>query len=205
MAWAPDYVTTAEGREYLTRHGDTVDDTQIALAITAASRAVDLCCSQGDTARQFGVVTAQERFYTPRWDRRRCRWIVEIDDLMSTVGFDPQLQDADGNDLGAIDAYILEPRNAAAKSRPWTHLVVKPTSTHTPTGIEYEAAFTAPWGWTATPTPVKNATLLQMSRFAVRRDSPYGIAGSPDDGSEMRLLARVDPDVSVMLGSFKRW
>jgi len=205
MAWAPDYATTAEARAYITRHSETVDDTELALAVTASSRAIDLCCSQGNTARQFGVVTAEERFYTPRWDRRRLRWIIEIDDLMSTVGFDPQLQDADGNDVGAIDAYILEPRNAAVKSRPWTHLVVKPTSTYTPTGIEYEAALTAPWGWTTTPTPVKNATLLQTSRFFSRRDSPYGIAGSPDDGSEMRLLARVDPDVSVMLGSFKRW
>lgn len=204
MAWAPDYISSTELKSYL-HIDDTNDDTEIALAITASSRAVDLCCSQGNIARQFGVVTAEERFYTPRWDRRRNRWVIEIDDLMSTVGFDPQLQDSDGNDVGAINDYILEPRNAAAKGRPWTLLVVKPTSTYTPTGIEYEAAFTAPWGWSTVPSPVKQATRLQASRFFARRNSPYGVAGSPDDGSEMRLLSKVDPDVSVMLGSFKRW
>jgi hypothetical protein len=200
MAWAPDYATTAEARAYITRNAETVDDTEIALAITAASRAADTYCG-----RQFGLVSAEERFYTPEWDRRRRRWVIKIDDLMSTAGSDFQLQDADGNDVGAIDDYILEPRNAAAKGRPWTHLVVKPTSTYIPTGIEYEAAFTAPWGWTSVPTPVKQGTLLQTSRFFARRNSPYGIAGSPDDGSEMRLLARVDPDVAVILSPYRRW
>jgi uncharacterized phiE125 gp8 family phage protein len=204
MAWAPDYITSAELKAYL-RISHTDDDVEIALAVTAASRAVDLCCSLGRVARQFGVVSAQERFYTPEWDRRRRRWVIEIDDLMSTAGSDFQLQDVDGNDVGAIDSYILEPRNAAVKDRPWTRLVVKPDSTYTPTGIEYEAALTAPWGWTAVPSPVKQATKIQGSRFFARRNSPYGIAGSPDDGSEMRLLSRVDPDVSVSLGSYKRW
>lgn len=204
MAWAPDYVTSAELKAYL-RISDTDDDAEIALAVTAASRAVDLCCSQGSVARQFGSVSAEERFYTPTWDRRRSRWAIEIDDLMSTAGSDFQLQDSDGVDRGAIDDYFFEPRNAAVKGRPWTRLVVKPTSTYVPTGIEYEAAFTAPWGWTAYPSAVKQATKIQASRFFARRNSPYGIAGSPQDGSEMRLLSRVDPDVSVSLGSYKRW
>jgi uncharacterized phiE125 gp8 family phage protein len=199
MAWAPDYVISAELKAYL-RISDTDDDAQVALAITAASRAVDTFCG-----RQFGLVSAEERFYTPEWDRRRRRWVIKIDDLMSTAGSDFQLQDADGSDVGAIDDYILEPRNAAAKGRPWTHLVVKPTSTYIPTGIEHEAALTAPWGWTAVPTPVDQATLLQASRIFARRNSPYGIAGSPDDGSEMRLLARVDPDVAVTLSPYRRW
>lgn len=200
MAWAPNYATTAEARSYVTRHADTVDDTELALAITASSRAIDL-----HTHRQFGVVTAQERFYTPRWDRRRCRWIIEFDDLMSESGADYQLQDADGNDRGAIDAYTLEDVNAAAIGRPWTRMVVKPTSTYLPTGLENEAAFTAPWGWTAVPDTIKQATLLQTSRLFTRRNAPFGIAGSPESGSEMRLLARVDPDVAVTIAPYVRW
>lgn len=199
MAWAPDYVSTADLAAYL-RIEDSVDDTELGLASSAASRAVDRY-----TNRQFGVVTAEERFYTPRWDRRRCRWIVEFDDLMSETGTDYQLQDADGNDVGAIDAYTLEPVNAAAEGKPWTRMVVKPTSSYTPTGIDNEAAFTAPWGWTAVPDPVEQATRLQASRFFVRRNAPFGIAGSPESGSEMRLLARVDPDVAVILGPYIRW
>lgn len=199
MAWAPDYATTAELKAQL-RISDTADDAQLALAITAASRAIDT-----HTGRQFGSVTATERFYTARYDRNRCRWVVPIDDLMSVTSLDPQVQDADGVDVGAIDDYTLEPRNAAADARPWTQLVVRAGSTYVPTGRMDEVAITALWGWTSVPTPVKEACLLQASRFHARRDSPFGIAGSPDLGSELRLLARVDPDVAVALRPYVRW
>lgn len=195
MAWAPDYVTTAELRAYATRHGDTGDDVQIALAATAASRAVDRHCN-----RQFGVVdAAEERVYTPVWDRRRCRWVIEIDDLMTTDDLAITLTG------GTLTAYTLEPRNAAALSLPWTRVVVDPDSTTQPAGAEFEAAVTALWGWTAVPDPVKQATLLQGHRVLFRRESPSGVAGSPDVGSELRLLARLDPDVAVVLGPFVRW
>lgn len=201
MSWAPDYATLAQAREYITRHSSTVDDQFLALDVTAASRAVDR-----STGRQFGLVdAAEERFYTPSWDPRLCRWVIEIDDLMTTDGFVPQLQDVNGVNLGAIDDYTLEPRNAAAKGEPWTRMVVRPTSTYLPTGLRDQAAFTGSWGWTDIPSPITQATLLQTSRFQIRRNSPYGIAGSPDEGSEMRLLARLDPDVAVAVGPYRRW
>lgn len=201
MAWAADYASVAEAREYVTRHSSTVDDTFIALDLTAASRAVDRA-----TNRQFGLVdAAEERFYTPHFDRRRVRWVIEFDDLMTTTGFAPVLQDGDGTVLGTIDDYALEPRNAAAEGRPWERMIVRPTSTYVPTGLVDQAAFTGSWGWTAVPDPVKQATLLQTSRFTARRNAPFGIAGSPDEGSEMRLLARLDPDVAVVVGPYRRW
>ncbi|GLI00311.1 head-tail connector protein [Phytohabitans aurantiacus] len=200
MAWAPDYVTSAELKAFL-RISDTDDDAQVALAITAASRAVDTHCG-----RQFGVVAAAEqRFYTGQWDRRICRWVVVFDDLMSTTNFAAIVQDEDGVTVGTIDEYALEPRNAAAKGRPWTQMVVLLNSAQQPTGARDEVAVTALWGWSAVPSAVKQATLLQASRIFARRQSPYGIAGSPDDGSEMRLLARVDPDVAVVLNPYRRW
>lgn len=200
MAWAPDYVTTAVLASFL-RIDDTVDDTELSYAISAASRAVD-----EDTGRQFGVVaSAEQRFYTGRWDRKRCRWVVEFDDLMSVSGFAAETQDSEGTTVGAIDDYVMEPRNAAAKGRPWEAMLVLPNSSFKPTGRVDEVAVTALWGWTAVPDPVVQATLLQASRLFSRRTSPYGIAGSPDLGSELRLLARVDPDVSVSLRPFRRW
>lgn len=200
MAWAPDYVTSAELKAYL-RISDTDDDAQIALAITAASRAVDT-----HAGRQFGSVSpAEQRFYTSRWDRRICRWVVDVDDLMTTTNFAAITVDSEGVTVGTIDDYVLEPRNAAAKGRAWTQVLVRPNSAYKPTGARDEVAVTALWGWTAVPAAVKQATLLQASRIFARRQSPYGIAGSPDDGSEMRLLARVDPDVAVTLNPYKRW
>lgn len=187
-------------RDYLKVNGQ-VDDVRVGEVIEAASRAIDLACN-----RQFGVVTvAEERFYTARFDLERRRWVVAIDDLMNTSGFTAEVQDVDGNTVGAIDNYVLEPRNAAQAGRPWTHLLVRPGSAQSPTGARDEVAITALWGWSAVPTAIKVATKIEANRFLSRKDSPYGIAGSPDMGSELRLLARLDVDVVKMIAPFRRW
>lgn len=191
MAWAPPYVDPDELNRFV-RVDDTVDDVEAGLAIEAASRAVDAF-----TGRQFGLVdTPEARRYTA--SLRSGLWVVGIDDLMTSTGLAVTVP------AGAITAYELTPINAAAMGRPWTRLVVIADSTVQPVGEAYEVTITARWGWTVVPAAVKQATLLQASRFLARRDSPYGIAGSPSDGSELRLLARVDPDVAVILGPYVR-
>jgi hypothetical protein len=195
MAWAPDYITSAELKAYK-RIGDAVDDTEVAQAITGAARAIDRA-----TARQFGqVATAEARIYTPEWDRRRNRWLIAIDDLDTTTGFALEI---DGT---AVTDYTLEPRNAVAKGMVWTQLVLGLDAEATPSRSDPTdaAEATGKWGWTATPTAVKLANKLQASRFLARRESPFGVAGSPQDGSELRLLAMVDPDVKVALGKYVR-
>lgn len=200
MAWAPNYTNASELGTYV-RIPDAVDDAQLAFAAAAASRAVDRACK-----RQFGLVaTAEDRYYSARYDARRARWVVEIDDLMTTTGlvvtFDT---DDDGTYPAEVTEYQLKPVNAAAIGRPWTELVVHPTSTTIPTdlidGVEVRAQF----GWTEVPTAVVQATLLQASRLLARRDSPFGVAGSPEAGNEIRLLARLDPDVEVTLRDYIR-
>jgi hypothetical protein len=76
-----------------------------------------------------------------------------------------------------------------------------------PTTERNGVTISAVWGWDEVPTTVEQATLLQASRFHARRFSPYGVAGSPEAGSEMRLLAKLDPDVELALGraSLVRW
>lgn len=194
MAWAPDYVTAAELKAFL-RIGDAVDDVQVALAITAASRAVDRA-----TNRQFGLVAApEERTYTARYDRDRCRWVVEIDDLMTVTGLEITTE------AGTVDGYALQPGNAEFEARPWTRLVVDPDSAVIPNADEDGVTVAARYGWTTVPVAVQQATLLQASRLFKRRDAPFGVAGSPELGSELRLLAKVDPDVEVVLGPYRRW
>lgn len=194
MAWAPDYVSTLDLTQYL-RIGDTNDNAQIALAVTAASRAVDRA-----TSRQFGLVAApEERTYTARWDRDRCRWVVEIDDLMTATGLEVTTS------AGVIDVFALQPGNASFEDRPWTRLVVDPSSAVQPTAAEDGVTVKARFGWTTVPVAVQQATLVQASRLFKRRDAPFGVAGSPELGSELRLLAKVDPDVEVVLGPYRRW
>lgn len=197
MAWAPDYVDLSAMKAFARIPG-TADDAQVALAITAASRAVDRSCS-----RQFGKVDAPEqRVYTARYDRHRARhaWVVDIDDLASVTGLTITV-----NGIAVTD-YKLESRNAVAKGKVWTLLVLGHTA-ETPSKLnDYEVGITASWGWPAIPASVQEATMLQAYRFHKRRDSPFGVAGSLADGSELRLFADVDPDVKVSLSDFvRRW
>jgi hypothetical protein len=111
MTWAPDYITADDLADYM-RIGDAVDDVELALAVTAASRAIDLQCN-----RQFGkVAAAEERFYTPDYDYCRSAWWIAVDDLQVVTNF---ALEVDGT---AVTDYTLEPRNAAAQGRPWTRL-----------------------------------------------------------------------------------
>jgi hypothetical protein len=127
---------------------------------------------------------------------------VELDDLHDSAALTVENEDGE-----AIDVYTLEPVNAAFKGKPYERLVVDPDSTAKPTSEAHGVTATsANWGWDAVPVPVEQATLLQASRFHARRFSPYGVAGSPEQGSELRLLAKLDPDVAVALGGgFVRW
>ena len=196
MTWAPDYASVAELKSFL-RISDADDDTELGYALTAASRAVD-----SRTNRQFGSVSPVEtRLFTAQWSRRRQRWIVPIDDVQDTTGLAITVVSTSET----ITDYTLEPVNASAKGRPYEGIVVSHTSAYNPTATKHDVSIDALWGWSSVPAAVKQATLLQASRFHARRFSPYGIAGSPDTGSEMRLLARVDPDVSVALTPYVRW
>lgn len=189
MTWAPDYLLVDELSNYV-RVDDDVDDVEIARAIAAASRAVD-----DATNRQFGKVAAPEvRYYTPRWDCTLAAYVVSIDDLATVTG--SLLEGV------ALDAANLLPRNAVVKGKVWTRLTIAAAGYTVSTPDE--VAITATWGWPTVPAAVTMACALQASRFLARRDSPFGVAGSPSQGSELRLLARLDPDVAVSLRGYVR-
>lgn len=203
MAWAPAYASTAELRAYLRiPAGDTADDTHIDLAAEAASRAIDHHCN-----RQFGqITTAEARVYTPRWDRHRLRWVIETDDISTTDDLAIMVDDDDDETFDlAVDDYRLHPFNASELGRPWERIIVDPDSTNIPVNAEGSVEVTAEWGWSAVPDTIKNACLLQGARFWQRQQAPFGVAGSPELGSELRLLQKVDVDVAVMLRPFVRW
>lgn len=190
MAWEPDYISVEEAKAYV-RIGDAVDDDELALIVSAASRAIDRRCH-----RQFGQVAAvEERFYTARWSQTLQRWVAEIDDLATTVGL---VVTVDGV---VVTDYTLTPRNAVAKGKVWTQIIlgdgIVPTD---------DVSMVGRWGWPAYPYTIKAAARIQVNRFLSRRDSPYGVAGSPSDGSEIRLLEKLDPDVGLMvLGLVRIW
>jgi hypothetical protein len=202
MPWQPEYITSTQLKAYK-RIEDTVDDAAIAWAIATASRAIDDCVSKGFD-RQFGKVSeVEERLYTPWWSPDRRRWVVTVDDFQTSVGLVVNL-DLDGNGTYAdvITGPRLLPLNAQKKGRPWEQIVL-------PDGVdvcgeEGEVSVTALWGWTTVPVAVELATALQASRLLARRNAPFGVAGSPESGTEIRLLAKVDADVAVALKDYVR-
>lgn len=201
MAWAPDYATPTELGAFM-RTPDSLDAAQMARAITAASRAID-----DHTNRQFGLVAAPEpRLYTARWSRSRGAWIVAFDDLMTATGF---ALAADLDDDGVFEtdltaAAIRRPLNAAAKGRPWTEVMIRASSSVQPNGCAGAVQGIGQWGWTDVPVTVTEACLMQANRLMFRRDSPHGVAGSPQTGSELRLLAKLDVDVVAHLKDYVR-
>jgi hypothetical protein len=191
VTWEPDYITSAQLKSYA-RISHDVDDAEVALAVTAASRAVDGACS-----RQFGQVAAStEWLFTANWNGSTRRWHVPIEDLASSAGLTVTI---DGT---ASTAYTLRPTRAVAKGRVYIELVFD-DAVSVSGDIDAIALTSDQWGWTTPPPTVVEASLIQGSRFLARRDSPFGIAGSPDSGSEMRLLSRLDPDVRMMLVAAK--
>lgn len=206
MTWKPDYCTLTELKSWL-KINDSADDAFAALWITAVSRNVD-----DFTGRQFGqVAAAEDRYYTPVWDRDQCAWFCEIDDLQDTTGLTFANQNGQAIPLATttVTGYTLLPRNAVAKGRPYERVKL--------TGWPLSLPSTALagwsggdltghglWGWTPAASPaaaIKIALFLQAARLEARRQSPFGIAGSPDanTGTELRLLAQLDPDFRTTL------
>ncbi len=185
MTWAPDYVTVRQLASYL-RIEDQADDVFLQTWVTTVSRNIDNHCG-----RQFGKSTAVTRYYQPFYDRHLGHWYAEIDDLQDLTGL--AVVDEDGN---TVTDYTLLPRNQAANGKPFTQIQLA--------GRTGELGILAPWGWTAVPSGVTTGMFLQGARLAARRDSPFGVAGSPTEGSEMRLLAQLDPDFRVALNPLRR-
>lgn len=192
--WKPNYITAEELKAYR-NVDDGVDDTFYTAAVTAASRAIDNHCN-----RQFGQMDeSQERAYTAWYNYDLARWVVDIDDLQDATGLVVTIGGT------AVTVYTLAPVNAVLDGMAWTQLIIGRSAEAQPCGALAEVLITVDaWGWDAIPVSVVNAAYLQGSRFVSRRKSPYGIAGSPDQGSELRLLNRVDPDVGVSLRGFRR-
>ncbi len=195
MPWKPDYLTLVEAKAFL-RVTDALDDTEIGNWITAASRAIDDRCN-----RQFGQIAAPAARVYRRpavWDPGTGMWIRPIDDVQTAVGLTV------GGVAYASSGAVLLPDNAPTNGRPWTALGFADAPELSYPGAPAALTVVAQWGWTTVPTQIVAAAKLQINRWNSRRDSPYGVAGSPTEGSEVRLLARLDPDVSVSLAGMSR-
>lgn len=176
---------------------DIQDDTSLEAAIMAASRMVD-----DYTGRFFykdGTTGAPvTRYYTAQdWWTTNVDDIIHISEIATDDNFD-QLYTT----VWANDDYMVEPVNNPRRGWPWTRLLAIGAYIF-PFNLPQSVRVKGVWGWSAVPQEVQMATKIQAARLFVRRQSPFGIAGSPDIGT-VRLGSRLDPDVEVLLRPFRK-
>lgn len=185
MPWEPDYVDEPTLIDFVRANAD---NPYVGTYGTAAARAVDGYCG-----RQFGkmdVATALTFSAHRAAPMRDGWWHLATEDAQDLTGATVTV---DGTTVTAgATGYRWWERNAAAFGRPYTGLLLASQ----PYG---DVVATLKWGWNAVPAAVTAAVWLQVNRWNTRRESPYGIAGSPAEGTEVRLTAVLDPDVRALL------
>lgn len=173
---------------------DSTDDTRLEAAITAASRMID-----DYTSRFFypdGTSTTPVILYfTPQSPD-----FVYVDDFTSlTEVATDTASDKTYATVWATTDYVIEPVNNPRQAKPYNQIIAFDRYQFLTDQIQ-SVRVTGIWGWSAVPSVVSQACLIQSSRLFSRAASPFGIAGSPDLGT-VRLSARLDPDVQVLLSS----
>lgn len=206
MPYITTYATTADLKARLgIDPTDTTWDSVLSEVLTSASRAIDAWCH-----RRFG----QDDTPTTRTYWATNLQYLLVDDVSTASGF--VLQTDGGKTWTVVDDLsttptttadaLLGPRNSSYEGRPYTRVEsLGRFFIPYPIGPLGQVFVTARFGWPAVPTLVNEACLIQASRLYKRKDAPLGVLGSPELGSGVtRLLARLDPDVELMLQTYRR-
>lgn len=169
------------------------DSEEIDQVITSVSRAIDDYCGRFFYSVAGTVTfTADNYLFLPIVDFSAVTSIKTDEDNDGT----PEITLAANTDFRLAT-------NKTVPGWPFTGIQITSFGTHTlPRGVTEGVEVIGTRGWPAIPEPVKAAALLQCSRIHARRQSPYGVAGSPEGGI-VRLLSRLDPDVELMLRPYR--
>lgn len=189
------YASTAQIKAAL-RITDTVDDTLINMAGSAASELIDGYCG-----RTFGTV-ASTRYYAPTENL-----LLQVDDLAGTAVTVATSSRGDGvwDQTWTTADYQLEPLNGYTDGIAWPYTRIRAIGAYWwPTIFSASTAkITGTFGFPAVPSSVVQAAVIQSSRLFKRYESPLGVAGGNDFGA-MRVTRSVDPDVAVLLDPYRR-
>lgn len=172
---------------------DNVDDALLELAVESASRLIDAY-----TQRTFYNAGTATRLFVPQDN-----YVTEIDDLITIT----KLETGDDFEVTwAAKDYQLEPLNGVVDGvtgHPATRIRAIDDYLFDLEDGEATVKVTGTWGWSAVPTAVKQATVIQAARIFKRNDSPLGIAGFGDMGA-IRVGVQLDPDVKHLIDNFRK-
>jgi hypothetical protein len=194
MAIVNGYCSLAEVKSSA-RITDNVDDSMLELAVESASRLID-----SYTQRYFYNAGTATRLFAPQDS-----YVTEIDDLTTLT----TLQTSDGDNFGttwAAKDYQLEPLNGVVDGLtgyPATRIRAVDDFLFNYLDGEATVRISGVWGWSAVPTAVKQATVIQAARIFKRNDSPLGIAGFGEMGA-IRVGTQLDPDVKQLIEAYRK-
>lgn len=198
MALGDDYVTASELKAEL-GITDTVDDTQLELAIDAASSWINAYCE-----RDFNQASAA----TARVFQPLSPFVCYVDDIASTTNLAVK---TDVSSLGTYTEtwsttdYELRPVNAIVNGQAHAYTSILSVQSRTfPYARRSPVQVTAIWGWPAVPKQVKKACMVQAARLYKRRFSPEGVLGGAEGMGPVRVGHKLDPDVCALLSAFRR-
>lgn len=191
----PTYCTLAEVKSSL-RITDSIDDSILLKAISAAEETIDAYC-----ARSFDKTAEITRYYAPRDS-----FVTDIDDLVSLTSLYTSADDTQSNYTiqWTSGDYQLEPLNGYVDGAYSPATRIRAIGSYTFQNLAGEASVkvTGIFGWNAVPGSISQAAILLASRIFKRNDSPLGII-SGELGS-MRVGVRLDPDVEHMIQRYRR-
>lgn len=208
MAITNGYATLAEIKAMLDIT-DTVDDTALENAITAASRWIEK-----HTARRFYPLT-ETRYYTA--DNHH---VLVVDDIVSESGgsgiSSVKLDDsADGTHsvtLATTD-YLEWPFNRETiggdEIEPTTqlHINLNTGDYYWPVNIQRGVQVVADFGYSlTTPADINQACLLVAARLWRRKDALFGVSGTGALGTQVvSQVVGKDGQIQSLLAGFKRF
>lgn len=171
----------------------TPDDDEIDQVVTSVSRAIDDYCGRFFySVAGTALYTATDYLY------------VGIDDFsaITSVKTDENNDGTPEVTLAANTDYRLV-TNQTVPGWPYTAVQITSFGAHTlPVLVTQGVQIVGTRGWSQPPAPIVAATLVQATRLHARRNTPLGVAGSPEGGI-VRLLSRLDPDVELMLRPYR--
>jgi len=183
------YCTNAELKARLTI-SDTNDDSIITQVVSAVSRWIDDFCG-----RRFYTTAADEtRYFTARdTDLLKPGDIVSITTLKTDTDGDRTYETS-----WLTTDYDLEPYNASLKNEPYRKIRITPNGLQSFPTLNKSVQIVGKFGWSTTPSQVKEACLIQCERIFKRKDAQFAVTGDAASG-ELRLIPKLDVDAQSQM------
>ena len=195
MAITNGYLTRADLKTALAiGTADTADDSVLDEIATTVSRMID-----DYTGQFFYQIAGGTAYYTAANPA-----FVPTDPFTSISQL---ASDNDGNGtfstIWTAADYIASPYNAAVFSEPYRAVQTAPGANIAFPYIARGVRLIGNLGWAAVPAAVKQAAIIQATAVYEARKAPFGIVGSTEQGTVLRMSSRMHPEAQLLLEPYR--